>query len=148
MKFNFTNIPWFLVSLVIADSPLNDGFGVVIVTICMQQTGNILLQSNESSRVWTFGAPEGSMYVLAGPARCCFDHGVLCPLQARRREHSMKLHDVSPQPPLLTGKKKKKRGGQPKRLGRESLNLRFAVHGNVPTKAFFVGDEMPLFYSS
>lgn len=129
-----------------SDSPLNDGFGVVIVTICMQQAADILLQSNESSKTWFFRAPEGSLYVLAGPARNSFDHGVVCPLEKRKRELSTKLQASLQQSQAPKTTKRKKRG-KPERLGRESLNLRFGLHGNAASKQFFVGTEMPLLYT-
>ena len=123
--------------LFLTDSPLNDGFGVVIATVCIQKSANILLQSNESSRVWTFDAPQGCLYVLADASRNVFDHGVVCHFEKRRTK-------VEP-PPSPKSTKRKRKKEKAERPGRESLNLRFAIHGNVPSKAFYVGDEMPLF---
>jgi hypothetical protein len=131
------------------DSPLNDGFGVVIVTICIQKSGDILLLSNESSKTWVFNAPEGSLYVLSGPARSACDHGVVVPLERRRKRESSKwgsAHDhACPPPKVVQRRKSKTKNVRAERPGRESLNLRFALHGNVPSKQFFVGEEMPLF---
>lgn len=147
-----THITFVLVSSHGADSPLNDGFGVVIVTICVQRDAHILLQSSTSARAWSFHAPEGCLYVLAGPSRNACDHGVVCPLEPRSREPSSKKQQLlqtvtakKQQDPHQQRKRRRKGEEKVQRPGRESLNLRFALHGNVPSKAFFVGDEMPLF---
>jgi hypothetical protein len=119
------------------DSPLNDGFGVVIVTICVHQSADILLLSNESPKSnWLFEAQEGEMYVLSGDSRNVFDHGVVCPLEKRKNRLSQ-IEEISPK------KRKRKQAGP---VGRESLNLSFWVHGKNPGLPFFVGNEMPTFY--
>ena len=127
-------------SFYVTDSPLNDGFGVVIVTVCIQKSADILLQSNESSKVWSFDAPPGCLYVLADTVRNAFDHGVICHFEKRRT----KLVDA---PSTAKSTKRKRKQGKEERPGRESLNFRFAIHGNLPSKAFYIGDEMPLFAS-
>ena len=75
------------------------------------------------------------MYVLSGDSRNVFDHGVVCPLE--RRKCLRKEEETPPK------KRKKKQTGP---VGRESLNLRFGLHGNKPDLPFFVGTEMPAFY--
>lgn len=131
----------FVSHYVLADSPLNDGFGVVIVTICVQKSADILLLSHKSSKTWAFHAPEGSMYVLCGTARNECDHGVLCPLEKRRGTAEEAAKAAAP-------KRRKGRGKRRAvRPGRESLNLRFALHGNVPSKPFCVTEEMPMLFS-
>lgn len=109
------------------------------MTICLQKTADILLQNNEhASKPWMFTAEEGSMYILSGSVRNDFDHGVVCPLEKRNRNKT-----VSESPPKAC--KKMKRSRENRRPGRESLNLRFSLHGNAPDKPFYVGDEMPSF---
>ena len=57
------------------DSPLHDGFGIVIVTVCVHQDGQILMLSNKSKKSWIFDVFEGDTYVLAGDSRNICDHG-------------------------------------------------------------------------
>lgn len=122
------------------DSPLNDGFGVVIVTICVHQSADILLLSNESTKSnWLFEAQEGELYVLSGDSRNVFDHGIICPLE-KRKNKQLRREETSP--------KKQSKRKQAGPIGRESLNLRFGLHGNKPDLPFFVGNEMPAFYYS
>jgi hypothetical protein len=131
----------YFVSEAHTDSPLNDGFGVVIVTICVHQFANILLSSNECSKSnWLFEAQEGELYVLSGDSRNVFDHGVICPLEKRK----VKLIREDDRDSQRTPKRKRKRS-QSGPVGRESLNLRFALHGNKPGLPFYVGEEMPFF---
>lgn len=146
------------------DSPLNDGFGVVIVTVCVRHSAHILLLPNDSSSAapaprsatgYVFDAEEGDVYVLSGPARSDFDHGVLCPpdKEERRRGSARVAGDESLE--AIAGSKRKTlcgTGGGAKELkdkdkdkGRESLNLRFGIHGVKPGEDYFLGDEMPLF---
>ena len=103
------------------------------MTICIQDSADIMLQSNETSKVWTFNALEGSLYVLADTVRNGFDHGVICPFEKRHK--TAKADEPA----------KSKNRSKVRRPGRESLNFRFALHGNLPSKSFYVGDEMPLF---
>lgn len=126
------------------------------MTICIQKSADILLLSNESAKAWLFHAPEGSLYVLSSTARNACDHGVVCPLEKRRKSRgtgpssdAYSWQETISTAPIIkvTGKRKNRKGVKQERPGRESLNLRFALHGNVATKPFFVGDEMPLFYS-
>lgn len=71
--------------------------------------------------------------MLSGDARNVCDHGVVCPLAKRREEGS----------PAAKRSRKSKQAYQAN--GRESLNLRFGLHGSRPGQQFFVGDEMPSF---
>jgi hypothetical protein len=140
------------------DSPLNDGFGVVIATVCVHHSAQILLLPNDSPSAspaprsaagYVFEAGEGDMYVLSGRARNDFDHGVLCPPdkgERRRRSSARSTGDDSESVEAITGSKRKLGGsGGIKDKGRESLNLRFGIHGVKPEEPYFVGDEMPLF---
>ena len=117
------------------DSPLNDGFGVVIVTICVHQDADIIMLSNRSNKSWVFNVQEGETYVLSGDSRNVCDHGVICPLQKRSRRSTTET-----EPPK---KKQRKRKGDPENVGRESLNLRFGIHGNKPGSTLYYLDEMP-----
>ena len=123
------------------DSPLNDGFGVVIVTVCVHQSAQILLLSNKSSKSWLIDVNEGDTYVLCSDARNAYDHGVICPLDKRRTALRENRSDGQTGPQK---KKKSKRGSE--NVGRESLNLRFGLHGSHPGTPFYVGDEMPLVF--
>ena len=56
------------------DQPRHDGFGIVIVTVGIQGSGDIVLddQGDEDispQRSWTFPLQSGEMYVLCGPSR-------------------------------------------------------------------------------
>ena len=112
------------------DSPLHDGFGVVIVTVCVHQNAQIILIPSDDKAIckpYVFNASEGDVYVLSGAARNIFDHGVICENEKR----------VTSQQSTLTKKRQKN-------IGRESLNFRFSLHGNKPGMPFFVGDEIPV----
>lgn len=103
------------------DDPRHDGFGVVIVTVAVAQTGRVVIDTHDKpSKVYTFDANEGDLYVLSDAARNTCDHGVLCPPKSRRRAPK-----------------------GPNDRGRESLNLRFALHGTKPNQPFFIHDECP-----
>jgi hypothetical protein len=86
-----------------------------------------------------FEAREGELYVLSGDSRNVFDHGVVCPLERRK---CLRKEEDEEAPPNKRKKKRKQTGP----VGRESLNLRFGLHGNKPGLPFFVGTEMPAFY--
>ena len=60
------------------DSPLNDGIGVVIVTICIANEADIILSANDDHDHYHFHLKEGEFYVLSGPSRNTYSHGVLC----------------------------------------------------------------------
>jgi len=170
------------------DSPLHDGFGVVIVTVCVHQSANILMvnaaptntstgssdppSSSSSSSLsskekknkkdrkecWWFQANEGDLYVLSGAARNSFDHGVICPLEKRRKSRSLLLPgeeegEEDDQQQGKEGQRKRRRtGGKAKNrpltdpVGRESLNLRFGLHSSRPGQPFNAFEEMPLFF--
>ena len=117
------------------DSPMNDGFGIVIVTICVHQNADILMLSNKSNKSWVFNVQEGQTYVLSGDSRNICDHGVICPLEKRGRRAA---GDENPP----NKKTRKKRGGS-ENVGRESLNLRFGIHGSKPGSVLYYLDEMP-----
>ena len=55
------------------DQPRNDGFGVVIVTVGIQGSGDIVLDDPdddvEKPPSWSFPLQAGEMYVLCGPSR-------------------------------------------------------------------------------
>ena len=103
-----------------AGNKCGDGFGVVIVTICVHQNADILMLSNKSNKSWVFNVQEGETYVLSGDSRNICDHGVICPLEKRGRRAA---GDENPP----NKKTRKKRGGS-ENVGRESLNLRFGIH--------------------
>ena len=65
------------------DTPRNDGFGVIIVTICMRGQGDIIIVDDGDrgeviSKKFKFNIKEGELYVLSGHARNKCLHGVLC----------------------------------------------------------------------
>ena len=162
------------------DTPLHDGFGVVIVTVCVRQSARILLVpsaatgdtghttigknqvdiSSDTSgstssgggggggtplisnyNPYVFEADEGQMYVLSAAARNSFDHGVLCALQKRRAA----VMSTTIGRGASGGEGGRGGGLMGKDRGRESLNLRFGLHGIKPGQPYFVGEEMPMF---
>ena len=132
--------------LVHFDSPLNDGFGVVIVTVCVHEGAQILLLPSDgtlsqNSKKYVFNAAEGDTYVLCGNARNAFDHGVLCERQKRFAAKNQNFGAFSDSE-MVREKGNTKRKGTRKNVGRESLNLRFCVHGNKPGMPFYVNDEI------
>mmetsp|Transcript_17146 Transcript_17146/g.22260 ORF Transcript_17146/g.22260 Transcript_17146/m.22260 type:complete len:447 (+) Transcript_17146:130-1470(+) len=128
------------------DYPLHDGFGVVIVTVCIEQDATILIvphgqtsllstspsssTTRRRSRPRAFECKQGQAYVLAGNARNFCDHGVVCPLPSTR---SKNIIPPNTNPIALS-------------RGRESLNLRFGIHSNDPTDLFYAKREMPQLY--
>ena len=132
---------------------MHDGFGVVIVTICVHQGAQILLIPSDdklscsSCKNYVFDAPEGDVYVLSGNSRNIFDHGVVCEHQKRTtvaRKQFGDLDSDTDQLKIIPPKKKKKSKNDPQNIGRESLNLRFCIHGNKPGMSFYVDDEIPV----
>jgi hypothetical protein len=62
------------------DDPLHDGFGVVIVTIAMEGSGRIVMESSplaEASELTCFRMGPGEAYALSSTARNACRHGVL-----------------------------------------------------------------------
>jgi hypothetical protein len=63
------------------DSPLHDGFGVVIVTVSISGDAEIVLLDDgddcEVSMSWSFQLREGEVYVISGNARNKCTHGVI-----------------------------------------------------------------------
>jgi hypothetical protein len=121
------------------DSPLNDGFGVIIVTICVYQSAQILLLSNENNKSYLFEGNEGDVYILSGKSRNDYDHGVICELEKRKKNKLIQSNEIKI--------KKPKNKNKYMNNGRESLNLRFSIHGNKPDLPYYVYDEMPDFIS-
>ena len=65
------------------DTPRNDGFGVVIVTVCMNGQGDIVIvddgdKGETISKKFKFNIKQGELYVLSGHARNKCLHGVIC----------------------------------------------------------------------
>lgn len=65
------------------DTPRNDGFGVVIVTICMKGQGDIVVvddgdRGETISKKFKFNIKQSELYVLSGHSRNKCLHGVLC----------------------------------------------------------------------
>uniref|UniRef100_A0A7S2AXK9 Alpha-ketoglutarate-dependent dioxygenase AlkB-like domain-containing protein n=1 Tax=Octactis speculum TaxID=3111310 RepID=A0A7S2AXK9_9STRA len=109
------------------DYPLNDGFGIVIVTVCVRGDATILLLRGgdvRAERVWQFPVKAGDVYCLSADARNLCDHGVLVPLPSTRARARA----------AAEGKKGKG--------GRESMNLRFGLHGSGPQDPFPAHDEV------
>lgn len=129
------------------DSPLHDGFGVVIVTVCVHLGAQILLVPSDdlsrSSKSYVFETTEGDVYVLSDASRNIFDHGVICANERRSAANKCRFDyaDTSCAQPLKRKRASKK---DPKNIGRESLNLRFSIHGNKPGMPFYVGTEIPV----
>jgi hypothetical protein len=123
---------------------------VVIVTICVHQGAQILLLPSDdklrssNSKNYVFNAAEGDVYVLSGNARNIFDHGVVCEHQKRSVGARKIFGEDEETNKAIPKKKKKAKKGEPKNIGRESLNLRFCIHGNKQGMPFYVGDEMPI----
>lgn len=80
------------------------------------------------------------MYVLSGQSRNNYDHGVICELEKRQKNKLIQSNEIKI-------KKPKKNKNKYINNGRESLNLRFAIHGNKPDLPYYVYDEMPDFIS-
>lgn len=139
----YSNCASFLIVLLAhLDSPLHDGFGVVIVTVCVHQGAQILLLPSDDAlsngKPYVFDAAQGEVYVLSGASRNIFDHGVVC--ENERRTAATRTSYL-PDKPV---KKKRASKNDPKNIGRESLNLRFHIHGNKPGLPFYVGEEIPV----
>lgn len=60
------------------DSPLNDGIGVVIVTIGISNEADIIISDENDKNHFYFHLNAGEFYVLSGPSRNIYSHGVLC----------------------------------------------------------------------
>lgn len=109
------------------DHPLNDGFGVVIVTLCVAADANILIvPESQNTKPYWFHAKRKQAYILSGTARNQCDHGVVCPLASTRSSHRHSDAERS----TLQG-------------GRQSLNLRFGLHSKHKGQPFYYLDEMP-----
>jgi hypothetical protein len=73
------------------DDPRNDGFGIVIVTVALQGSADIILVDEgddlaaSESKHWSFHLKAGDMYVLSGPSRNLCSHGVLVSKNAKNR---------------------------------------------------------------
>jgi predicted nucleic acid-binding protein len=69
------------------DSPRYDGFGVVIVTIAMAGSAEVLLvddgEDGEEPMSWSFPLQQGELYVLSGNARNKCLHGVIADAHMR-----------------------------------------------------------------
>lgn len=106
------------------DHPLNDGFGIVIVTLCISSSATVLILPNHQdahrAKPRAFDANEGEAYVLSAAARNACDHGIICHLAPTRYKANTN------------------------KSSRESLNLRFGLHSAQPGHAFYAFDEMPL----
>jgi hypothetical protein len=64
------------------DSPRHDGFGVVIVTVALVGSGDVVIvddgdDEGDVGRSWAFPVKQGDVYVLCGHARNKCTHGVL-----------------------------------------------------------------------
>ena len=73
------------------DFPRNDGFGVIIVTIGIRGSGEIILiddgdEEEDVTKSYSFDMEEGEAYILCGDARNKCTHGVLCDNKSSRRE--------------------------------------------------------------
>lgn len=74
------------------DFPLNDGFGVLIVTIGIKGSGTIVLiddgddNDEDSAKSFCFPLKEGEAYILCGDSRNKCVHGVLCDDDDGQRE--------------------------------------------------------------
>ena len=83
------------------DEPLNDGFGVVIVTLAIRGAAKILLRSASSpAKERWFRLSSGQGYALSGDARNAWLHGVLAEDGSEERESlnlRFGLHDADPE---------------------------------------------------
>ncbi|KAL1528649.1 hypothetical protein AB1Y20_009987 [Prymnesium parvum] len=95
------------------DEPLHDGFGIVIVTLAIQGSADIILRAQPwdpvAQREFWFELSPGDAYVLCGEARNTCVHGVLA--------HEGSEH-------------------------RASLNLRFGLHSRDPADAWSAWNEV------
>jgi hypothetical protein len=80
------------------DHPLKDGFGVVIITVGMAESGTVFMRDSTNSKGITMEVCKGQAYMLSDKARDSCAHGILA----------------------------SKNGGHDS--NRESLNLRFSLH--------------------
>ena len=83
------------------DEPLNDGFGVIIVTVAIGGAAKILLRPNNrtTDEKW-FRLEQGEAYALSGDARNAWLHGVLAEEGSEARESlnlRFGLHDADPE---------------------------------------------------
>ena len=60
------------------DSPLNDGLGVVILTIGISNDADIVLSDENDKKYFHFHLNPGEFYILSGQSRNIYSHGVLC----------------------------------------------------------------------
>ena len=91
-----------------------------------------------NGKPYVFDASQGEVYVLSGASRNIFDHGVVCDNEKRT---AATRKSYLPEEPVKKRRASKK---DPKNIGRESLNLRFNIHGNKPGMPFYVGEEIPV----
>lgn len=89
------------------DDPRKDGFGLIILTICMEGAGTILLRDFKGvKRGFAMKLGAGEAYMLSGNARDACAHGVLADEEGAPSDENDHVRGVE----------------------RESLNLRFGLH--------------------
>lgn len=113
------------------DQPRYDGFGIVIVTVAIEGSGDVVIddEGDDASctlQSWTFPLCPGEMYVLCGPSRNLCTHGVML---TSKEENLIKPHGTGGKD-QLSGKKRKKieLHCQNQFEDRISLNFRFGIH--------------------
>jgi len=106
------------------DHPKKDGFGILILTIAIRGGGaTIFVENNNQTQKGTFRLMEGQGYMLSGYVRNACTHGVLAD-DTCKPENKTTIEDN------IENEKGGRLKGSP--IGgayRESLNLRFGLHG-------------------
>lgn len=110
------------------DNPRHDGFGIVISTVALWGTADVVLidegdaeQTHPESRSWAFTLRPGQMYVLSGYSRNKCAHGVVV------------LKEGEPQSASEDSMERCTNDG------RVSLNFRFGIHS--PEMAYKLVDQ-------
>jgi hypothetical protein len=87
------------------DHPLKDGFGVIIVTVGMAESGTVFIRDSTNTKGITMEVCEGQAYMLSDKARDSSAHGILAHKDGDNQSN------------------------------RESLNLRFGLHDFTKTSS-------------
>lgn len=121
------------------DSPRHDGFGIVIATVELYGSADIILVddgdegSTNPSISWKFSMNPGQLYVLSGPSRNLCAHGLIVTGTAAVSEMAeLKLQNCVQNQQNSQGKRRKRNKTRKiqknENSDRISLNFRFGIH--------------------